>query len=101
MKIYKTLTPEMRRKLKKSLDSGEVTPDRIRQNMEELYFVEHQDELIPILEVNDKIQSVNKQWGTNIPCVPLVTKPQVSDVPFEHTMEYEIEHFLKEWEKKH
>ena len=101
MKIYKTLMPEMRKILKHYLDSGKKTPDEIRHNMMEQFFVEHQDEIIPILEANDTIRQANKENGTNIPYVPFVLKPSVSEIPLEHTLEYEMDYFIKQWEKKH
>ena len=90
----------MRKRLKRCLDSGEKTPDEIRHNMMELSFIENQDELIPLLEINNAIRHTNEKNGTNIPYIPIIGRLSVSDVPFENTMEYEIEYFLKQWERK-
>lgn len=100
MKVYHTLTPNMRKCLKHYLDSGKKTPDEIRHNIMVLNFIEQQDELIPLFEINNNIRHINEKNGTNIPPIPVITKPTVSNIPFEHTMEVEIEYFLKQWEKK-
>lgn len=101
MKTYHTLTSYMRKRLRRCLDSGEKTPDEIRHNMRELLFIEHQDELIPLLEINEKIHRTNEENGINIPYIFDVTHPSVSEVPFEYTLEYEVEYFLEQWEKRH
>jgi hypothetical protein len=76
---YQFLTPYMRRVLKKKLDSGEVTPSEIRRNIEVQWIVEHQDELIPQIMVNDSIIKINKETSSKIPLQPVFVKEIVKD----------------------
>ena len=106
MMRYKHLTKQMRKELKKLLDSGEKTPGEIRNNIEESFIMDHQDEYIAVQEVNDKIDDVNKSLGTHITYVkypqPIVIEagyfdPKTAKI-YDETLEGEMLYFINNWE---
>jgi len=73
MRKFIFLTKEMRKELDTKLKSGEVTIEQIRNNIEIDFFIEHQDEMIDQMKVNEEIRKFNKKYGVNNP--PVVGKP--------------------------
>ena len=59
-KTCRVLTPDMRRRLKRALDSGKKTPEDIRHNMAELHFIEQNSNTNSIYE--------GKQMDLEIEC---------------------------------
>ena len=80
-------------------------PSRI----EEQWIVEHQDELIPQLMVNDNIKKVNKETGSHIPLNPVFVKQTASEGFISHdtwhayelSMAGEMKYYLDMYELKH
>lgn len=73
MRRFKFLTKEMRKDLDTKLKSGEVTIEKIRRNIAEDFFYEHQAGMIDVMRVNEEINKFNKKYGVNNP--PVVGKP--------------------------
>lgn len=97
---YRHLTEEMRKELRKQLGQGEVTVKEIRHNMDVQYFIDHQDEFILVMEANSLIQKANKEYGTNTQLVP-VFNVEVVNHDITDSLEWELDYFLSQWEKKH
>lgn len=108
MRKYKHLTPEMRKEVKKLLDKGEKTPEEIRTHINEMYFVEHQNEFIAWSMVNDKIREVNEKFGTHIESVPLPIEDKVAEAfvgwdtfrVYEDSLDGELRYFVDRWEMR-
>lgn len=73
MRRFVFLTKEMRKDIDSVLKSGKVTIADIRKNIELDFFIEHQDEIIDQMKVNEEIRKFNEKYGVNNP--PVVGKP--------------------------